>query len=317
MPASNSQLTELYKSMLRIRLVEEHIAAEYSKQEMRCPTHLSIGQEAVAAGVCHALKLEDLVFSGHRSHAHYLAKGGNLKRMIAEMMGKSEGCCGGMGGSMHLIDKSCGFRGSVPIVGSTIPIAAGLAFQQQLDKTGNVVVAFLGEGSTEEGVFHEALNFASLKKLPIIFACENNLYSVYSPLSVRQPANRPVTSLAQGHGIEAATVNGNDVLAVFTRTQEAVAKARAGDGPSFIEYTTYRWREHCGPNFDNKLGYRTEEEYLSWKEKCPLETAHAKYDFAPPSSLQNELQKEIEDAFSYARSLVPAQCENLVNLVYA
>ena len=317
MPNSTAEISQLYRTMLRIRLVEEHIAAEYSKQEMRCPTHLSIGQEGVAVGVCAALQDRDEVFSGHRSHAHYLAKGGNLKRMIAEMMGKAEGCCGGMGGSMHLIDKTCGFRGSVPIVGSTIPIATGLAFQHQIDKTGQVVVAFLGEGATEEGVLHESLNFASLKNLPILFACENNLYSVYSPLSVRQPAGRRVTELAKGHRIATETVDGNDVLAVHEATEKAVECLCAGEGPSFIEYTTYRWREHCGPNFDNSLGYRTEEEYATWEEKCPLVTAEKKLGYTPPSSLKDELQAEVEDAFAYARSLPAAQHEDLQSRVYA
>lgn len=312
-----ADISHLYRSMLRIRLVEEHIAAEYSKQEMRCPTHLSIGQEGVAAGVCAALQEKDEIFSGHRSHAHYLAKGGSLKRMIAEMMGKAEGCCGGMGGSMHLIDKACGFRGSVPIVGSTIPIATGLAFQHQIDGTGQVVVAFLGEGATEEGVLHESLNFAALKKLPILFACENNLYSVYSPLSVRQPEGRRVTELAEGHRMYTANVDGNDVSAVNEVTAQAVEKARAGEGPSFIEYTTYRWREHCGPNFDNKLGYRTEQEYEDWRRKCPLATAEEKLGYTPPTGLKDELQAEIEEAFAYARDLPAAQHADLRSLVYA
>jgi len=193
----------LLHSMVRIRLVEEAIAASYAGQQMRCPVHLSIGQEAVAAGVGAALRPEDQAMSGHRSHAHYLAKGGDLNAMIAEIYGKDTGCCRGRGGSMHLVDPAAGFMGAVPIVGSTIPIAVGLAFANRLLKRDRVTAAFFGEGATEEGVFHESANFASLHRLPIVFVCENNLYSVYSPMSVRQPAHREVFQLAAGHGIVA------------------------------------------------------------------------------------------------------------------
>lgn len=166
------ELNKFYCEMLRIRMIEERISKEYSKQEMRCPVHLSIGQEAVAVGACSVLKNSDEAMSGHRSHAHYLAKGGSLKRMIAELMGRQGGCASGFGGSMHLIDRSCGFRGAVPIVGSTIPIATGLAFQHRLDKDGHVVATFLGEAATEEGVFSESLNFASLK-------CQTNRFIIF------------------------------------------------------------------------------------------------------------------------------------------
>ncbi|NDB95899.1 MAG: thiamine pyrophosphate-dependent dehydrogenase E1 component subunit alpha [Verrucomicrobia bacterium] len=182
--------------MLRIRLVEEAIAEAYPRQEMRCPVHLSIGQEAVAAGTAAALARADLAMSGHRSHAHYLAKGGDLRKMIAELMGRQNGCCRGRGGSMHLIDRSVGFMGAVPIVGSTIPIAVGLAFAEKLRGQTRVTAAFLGEAATEEGVFHESANFASLHRLPVLFVCENNLYSVYSPMAVRQPAHRAVFEVA-------------------------------------------------------------------------------------------------------------------------
>lgn len=212
----NDLLKKLYYHILRIRLVEEKIAALYPEQEMRCPVHLSIGQEAVAVGACAALAKEDYALSGHRSHAHYLAKGGNLNAMLAEIYGKQTGCCHGKGGSMHLIDLSAGFLGAVPIVGSTIPIAVGTAFGSFLREEMRVTLAFLGEGATEEGVFHESINFAMLKKLPIVFVCENNLYSVYSPLVVRQPADRSVVQLAQGHGIEGYQADGNDLEQVYT-----------------------------------------------------------------------------------------------------
>src|SRR5581483_333859 len=195
-------ISKLYHQMLRIRAVEEAIAALYSEQQMRCPVHLSIGQEAVAAGSCAAVEQTDYAMSGHRSHAHYLAKGGSLRAMMAEIYGKAAGCCGGKGGSMHLVDLAAGFLGAVPIVGSTIPIAVGTAFASKARGESRVTLSFFGEGATEEGVFHESINFASLKKLPVVFVCENNFYSVYSPLSVRQPAQREVFQQAIGHGVE-------------------------------------------------------------------------------------------------------------------
>ncbi|HVX64087.1 MAG TPA: thiamine pyrophosphate-dependent dehydrogenase E1 component subunit alpha, partial [Pirellulales bacterium] len=191
----------LYRSMLRIRLIEEGIAAHYAEQQMRCPVHLCIGQEAVAAAVCERLDRADQALSTHRAHGHYLAKGGDLRAMLAEMHGKATGCASGMGGSMHLIDLEAGFLGAAPIVGSTIPIAVGVAFGVSMRRERRVVVAFFGEGATEEGAFHEALDFAALKRLPVLFVCENNLYSVYSPLAVRQSQGRKVHRLAQAHGV--------------------------------------------------------------------------------------------------------------------
>ena len=165
---------DMLRAMTRIRMVEEEIAKRYPEQQMRCPVHLSIGQEAAAVGVCSALQSTDWAFSGHRNHAHYLAKGGNLKAMLAEIYGKATGCCGGKGGSMHLTDQNAGFIGATPIVGSTVPIAVGAALTAQREGNGRVVVVFLGDGAMEAGVVHESLNFAALKKLPILFACENN-----------------------------------------------------------------------------------------------------------------------------------------------
>ena len=240
--ASAGICRSLLESMVRIRMVEEAIAAHYPEQQMRCPVHLSIGQEAASAGVCAALQPDDLAMSGHRSHAHYLGKGGDLPAMIAEIYGKATGCCQGRGGSMHLVDLKAGFVGAVPIVGSTIPIATGLAFADRQLKRDRVTVAFLGEAATEEGVFHESVNFASLHQLPIIFVCENNLYSVYSPMGVRQPAHREVWQLAAGHGVAAHQGDGNDPLAVYALARAAAAHARSGQGPVFLELTTYRWR---------------------------------------------------------------------------
>ena len=260
----------MYRAMRRIRVVEEEIAEVYAEQEMRCPVHLCIGQEAIAVGACWALRPEDYVFGGHRSHGHYLAKGGDLNRMIAELYGRATGCAGGKGGSMHLVDLACGFMGSAPIVGSTIPIAVGAALGSEMRGQKRVAMPFFGEGATEEGVFAESLNFAALKRLPVVFICENNGFSVYSPLSVRQPPNRDLIGIAKAHGVEAYRGDGNDVLEVCDLAERAVQRARNGDGPTLLEFTTYRWREHCGPSFDDDLGYRREDEISEGRKRCPI-----------------------------------------------
>ncbi|MBI4624634.1 MAG: thiamine pyrophosphate-dependent dehydrogenase E1 component subunit alpha [Verrucomicrobia bacterium] len=309
--------------MLRIRLVEEAIADRYAEQRMRCPVHLSIGQEAVAAGVGLALRADDLAMGGHRSHAHYLAKGGDLRAMIAEMHGRESGCCRGRGGSMHLVDLAAGFLGAVPIVGSTIPIAVGLAFGEHLQKRDRVAVAFMGEAATEEGVFHESANFASLHRLPVVFVCENNLYSVYSPLSVRQPAHCEVLDQARGHGLLAHPGDGNDPLAVHALMTDALAHARARRGPVFLELKTYRWREHCGPAFDNHIGYRTEAEFLAWKERDPIATFEKKlraggvFDEVRVARFIERQRAEIAAAFAAAQAAPFPAAATLMDHVYA
>ena len=303
---------KLLQCMKRIRAVEEIIANRYSEQKMRCPTHLSIGQEAVAAGVCLALNRDDQVFGTHRSHAHYIAKGGDIKAMIAEIYGKATGCSSGKGGSMHLVDLSVGFMGSTSIVGNTIPVGVGAAMANQLHRNGKVCCVFFGDASVEEGVFHESVNFAVLKKLPVLFICENNLYSVYSPLKVRQPEGRKIWKFAAAYGIPSAHGDGNNALEVLDKTQTALAHIRRGDGPYFLEFATYRWREHCGPNFDNDLGYRTEKEYLLWKERDPIALLESQL-LAQGAISQTDIQEmgratqaEVDEAFDFAEnSLFP------------
>lgn len=312
MGTKHASLLSLYEDMLLIRITEEAIAARYAEQEMRCPVHLSIGQEAVAVGVCRALAASDRVFSTHRCHAHYLAKGGNLEAMLAEIYGKAAGCCGGRGGSMHLFDDSVGLELSVPIVGSSLPLAVGaaLAFTQRGEK--HVVAPIVGDGAVEEGALHESMNFARLRNLPVVFVCENNLYSIYTPLAQRQPI-RPIADLAKAHAIPAVTADGNDPEAVQALMAEAVERARGGGGPSFLVFDTYRWREHCGPNYDNHIGYRTEEEYQAWKVRCPVETARRKLmtqgllSEAENSGLIERITARVDAAFEFAkRAPLPA-----------
>ena len=309
--------------MLRIRLVEEVIAERYAEQEMRCPTHLCIGQEAIAAGVSNVLRAEDFVVGGHRSHGHYLAQDADLKSMLAELYGKAAGCCAGNGGSMHLVDLEHGFLGAVPIVGSTIPIGVGAAFAAKLRGEKRVIIVYFGEGATEEGVFHEAMNFAMLKNVPCVFVCENNLYSVYSPLSVRQPEGRTPTMLARGHGMEAEQGDGNDVLEVRRLASRAVDKARRGDGPTFLELSTYRWREHCGPNYDNELGYRTVDEFERWKAQDPVNRFEKKLvtDQVVTADelnlVRSEMMRDIEDAFAFAKDAPFPEPSDLKKYLFA
>ena len=294
--------------MMRIRSVEEAIAERYAEQDMRCPVHLSIGQEAVAVGVCDSLDRSDHVMSTHRGHAHYLAKGGGLGRMLAEIFGKATGCCSGKGGSMHIIDVSVGMLGCTPIVGGSLPVAVGVAFNTWMQGRDRVTTAFFGEGTTEEGVFSESLNFAALKKLPVVFVCENNLYSVYSPLSVRQPNERSRVEIARAHGVAVASGDGNDVQAVRVLAQEAVHRARHGGGATYLEFDTYRWREHCGPNFDNHIGYRPESEFDEWREKCPINTYRRRLletevvSAVELDRVAAERDREIAEAFSFAKA---------------
>jgi pyruvate dehydrogenase E1 component alpha subunit len=280
-------------------MVEEAIASRYAEQKMRCPIHLSIGQEAAAVGVCAHLKTSDYAVSGHRAHAHYLAKGGDLKKMIAEIYGKATGCCKGRGGSMHLVDLSVGFLGSTPIVGGSIPVGVGAAFGIRMKQEERLAAIFLGEGSTEEGVFAESLNFASLKKLPVLFVCENNLYSVYSPLSVRQPEERSISLLAEAHGMLALQGDGNSLIAVSTLAQQATEHIRAGHGPALIELTTYRFREHCGPDIDP---YQPQDEVAYWKQKDPVYAIQLAHQLESNFSACLNITQEIEEAFAFAEA---------------
>lgn len=297
----------LYRAMLRIRRIEDAIAERYADQEMRCPVHLSVGQEAAAVGACAPLRADDVVTSSHRCHSHYLAKGGSLERMLAEIHGKAAGCSGGRGGSMHLFDTEAGVLASVPIVGSSVPLAVGaaLAFRQRGED--RVAVAFLGDGSIEEGAVHESLNLASINSFPVIFFCENNCFSVYTHLSERQP-NRPMTDVGRAHAVPSLHVDGNDVDAVTEAETWAVERARAGDGPSLIVADTYRWREHCGPNYDDDLGYRAAEEFAHWKARDPVDgyaralRVDGTLSDALDAAFVREIDAEIDAAFAFARA---------------
>lgn len=311
----------LFRSMLRIRRIEEAIAERYAEQEMRCPVHLSIGQEAVAVGVCAALRQSDGVFSGHRAHAHYLAKGGDLKAMLAEIYGRENGCCRGVGGSMHMVDLEAGFLGSVPIVGATVPLAVGAAWAARLRNEDRVIAIFIGDGTFEEGVVHESINFAVLHKLPVLFVCENNLYACYTRLGDRQP-DRPIHGVAAAHGCRTYTADGNDVQAIHEISLAAIAGLRDGGAPAFIECPTYRWREHCGPNLDDNLGYRPMGELADWEASCPVKRIAAQLretceGSAFVDAAERDIATEIAAAFDFALNGPLPTSADLPGYVYA
>lgn len=237
---------------------------------MRCPTHLSVGQELVASALSIMWNKTDYAVSTHRGHAHFLAKGGSPKKMIAEIYGKETGTSKGKGGSMHLIDLSVNFMGTSAIVGNSIPVGVGLGLSSKLKKKKSISYIFFGDGATEEGVFYESLNFAAVKSLPVIFICENNLYSVYSSLNVRQPTNRKIHKLARSIGINSKICDGYNLAKVLNNIKFAKEYVKKEKKPFFLEFLNYRWLEHCGPNFDNNLGYRTESEYFKFKNKDPI-----------------------------------------------
>ena len=292
--------------MKRIRSVEQEIASRYSEQQMRCPTHLSIGQEGVAAGVGLCLANHDYAVSGHRAHAHYISKGGSIKAMIAEIYGKKTGCARGKGGSMHLIDTSVGFMGSTAIVGGTIPVGVGLGLALKLNRSNNISVVYLGDGAVEEGVFYEAVNFSVLREIPVLFICENNQFSVYTPISYRQPDGRKIFEMVRGMGMDASCHDGNNVELVYEVTKSAVEKIRSGHGPIFLEFETWRWLEHCGPNLDNDLGYRSLEDNEMWLDRDPISCYEKSLlenkvlTMDDIATIQNEIDIEVREAFEFA-----------------
>lgn len=315
---NDSSLLDLYYKLFQIRSLEEMIAFRYSEQKMRCPTHLSTGQEGVAAAFSLAVRKNDFAVSTHRGHAHYLAKGGSLKSLVAEIYGKKTGCSSGKGGSMHLIDLDVNFMGTSAIVGNSIPLGVGLGLSSKIKKSEDISFIFLGDGAIEEGVFYESVNFSILKELPVIFICENNLYSVYSGLDVRQPKERKISNMVSAMGIESTCCDGNNAIESFNIIQEKIEKVRKNSRPQFLEFSTYRWREHCGPNFDNDIGYRSKSEYLEWKKKDPLifvrEIISNK---SHVEKVEKKVQKEIEEAFEFAEKSPFPDLSEALHGVYA
>ena len=318
----NNLKKRLLFQMLRIRSVEQTIAKKYSEWKMRCPVHLSIGQETAAVAICQNLSSKDKIFTAHRSHAHYLAKGGNLKSMIAELYGKETGCARGKGGSMHLIDFEAGILGAVPIVGSTIPIGTGVAWGEKLKKNKTVVVIFFGDGATEEGVFQESLDFASLHNLAILFVCENNDFSVYSHLRSRQYKNRSILKIADAIGIKGLRITKKaNVFEVYNKINLITKKIKKTNRPFLVLIDSFRHLEHCGPNNDDHLNYRSKKYIQLGLSNCPIKIYKR---FLIKNKIISNLEiikfkklidKEINFAFSFAeKSNYPSRKELLNNI---
>jgi TPP-dependent pyruvate/acetoin dehydrogenase alpha subunit len=316
-------LLRLFRSMLRIRLIEEEIEKRYHEDQMKTPIHLVIGQEATSVGCSAALTDADLLYSSHRTHGNYLAKGGDLKSMLSEMFCRANGCAGSRGGSMHLIDKKVGMAGTSAIVGGAIPIATGAALAAQMQKLDRVCVVFLGEAGAEEGVTSESLNFAAVKRLPVIYFCENNHYSVQSPLAPRQSPDRVVWKWAASYGMHGVPVDGTNVLAVYETAKEAVKRARDGGGPTFIEAQVYRFRAHGGAGDDSKTGYRDVAEREAWETHCPIATygeflrGSGVLNAAGRKRMESEILAETLAAFEHAMNSPNPVEADLYRNVYA
>ena len=317
-------LRQLYKTMIRIRLCEESLVEPIIEGEVRCPVHLYSGEEAIATGACAALSEVDYVFGTHRSHGHYLAKGGGINELIAEIYGKETGCSKGRGGSMHIIDPKKGMMGAAPIVAGTISLALGAALASKIRKEKRISVSFFGDGAAGEGVLYESLNFAALKRLPIVFVCENNFYSTHMPIRECRP-NNDIFKIGSPFDILSLRVSGNDVLEVYEAAQKAVELCRNDRGPVFIECVTYRLRGHVGPD-DNIQGthadIRPEDEIEEWRKKDPImnfgdfllkNNVLGKKDI---EALRRQIEKEIVEAHSFAKNSSYPEESELTNYVF-
>ena len=319
---SSATLLAMYVTMLKLRKFEERVAEVLTTPgEIICPVHLYIGQEAVAAGVCANLRKDDHVFSTHRSHGHYIAKGGDIRTLMAEMYGRATGCSKGRGGSMHLASPDVGLPGSSAIVGGIIPLAVGTALAFSIQKRDTVSVAFFGDGAAGEGVFYESLNFASLKKLPVIFVGENNLYSTHMPISACL-ADTNIYKKAEIFNMPGVRIDGNNVVEVFNTAKEAIEDARRGKGPTLIECMTYRWRGHVGPNFDIDKGLRRKQELDRWMSRCPVKSLedsllkHGILSASKKNHICRSIDREIEEAVVFAKESPYPDESKLLNGVF-
>lgn len=310
--------------MLAIRFFEESLVGLILKKEIRTPCHLYTGQEAVAVGVSAVLNDQDYAFGNHRSHGHYLAKGGDLNALMSEIYGKVTGCSGGRGGSMHIIDTKKGFMGAIPIIAGTTSLAVGAALASKIRKENRVVVTFFGDGAVAEGVIGEALNFSALHKLPVMFVCENNLYATHMPIA-ESLANVKIHELAKAYGIPSVQADGNDVMEVFESAKKLEAISRSGKGPVFMEYLTYRMRGHVGPD-DNIQGthtdIRSKEEVESWQKKDPIERfekfllENKTFGNSDLEEIREKVNKQIEEAHVFAKNSSYPKESELLNHVF-
>ncbi len=303
MPIKNEDLKTMFRKMLTIRRFEERAITEYDAGNLYGFIHSYIGQEAIAVGVCAHLELDDRIVSNHRGHGHCIAKGADMKFMMAEIFGKKTGYCKGKGGSMHIADFKVGMLGANGIVGAGLPIATGSAIAAQLENKGSISAVFFGDGAVGEGEFHESLNLASIWKLPIVFVCENNMYGVNTPTSYSMAAEN-VADRAAAYSMPGEVAYGNDLFAVYETARNAVERARAGEGPSLIEFKTYRWRAHFEGGGMPDL--RPGEELEEWKKKCPVAFMEQKLismgimNHDEIMALDDEIRSLVQDAVDFA-----------------
>lgn len=313
------KLLSLYKQMTLIRRFEDHVYFLYLQGEIPGTVHQYQGQEAVAVGICDHLSSSDWITSTHRPHGHALAKGVKPREALAELYGKATGCCGGKGGSMHLGDPAVGMVPAIAIVGGGNSVIAGIGLAFKLQQTGQIAVCFFGEGATNEGAFHESLNFAAVQHLPIVFVCENNMYgasTAYHKVSLVEN----VADRARAYGIRGEVVDGMDVLAIHKSGGEAIAAVRRGNGPILLECKTYRF---VGHSRSDARGYRTKEEEAHWKERDPILRlrnaliAEAGISEAVFDEIENEVKAELDEATAFARTSPDATPEQALEGVYA
>jgi len=321
MECSNEKMIGMFRTMITIRLFEEKIVDMYARGLVPGLAHLYVGEEAVATGMCGNLRKEDYITSTHRGHGHVIAKGAEPKFMMAELFGKKTGYCKGKGGSMHIADVDIGILGANGIAGGGLPLAAGAGLSAKLRKTDQVTACFFGDGSSNNGTFHESLNFASVHRLAVIFVCENNTYGISTSQKQHQMI-RDISIRAASYNIPGITVDGNDVMAVYEATGLAVQRARAGEGPTLIECKTYRWRGHHEGDPNQGRRYRTMEEVKEWMEKCPIRRfedrlVEDKILTRPKiKKIWEEIQKEIDDSVEYANQSPFPEPKDLYEDVY-
>jgi TPP-dependent pyruvate/acetoin dehydrogenase alpha subunit len=320
---SNSNVIEikLFKSSFRIRATEEMIAENYQYQEMKTPVHLGTGQEAPAVAVCENLKDGDAVFSHHRAHNHFLASGGSVFSLVAELYGSEMGCSRGRGGSVHLTHSNKIFFASNAILGESTALAVGSSLSFKMRNMQNISVSFFGDAAWEEGIIYESLNFAAIHKLPTLFVCENNLYSTESPLEVRKASSSEFVKRAESFGVESIKLDGNNLRELYTEVSQSISRMRKNPAPLFIECETYRWREHVGPNFDHEQNrtYRDKSEFDKWVANDPIARLK-KYILSKGLAteteiyiLEEEIKHEVSSEFEMAKLAPKPKVEDLLN----
>jgi len=315
MTLDNAQAARLYHCVRRIRRVEETVAKIYPTDKIKSPVHLSIGHESIAVGVCENLHQTDVVFGYYRSHALYLAKGGSTRAMMAELYGKVDGCARGWGGSMHLVDVPNGVMATTAIVASSVPNAVGYAYAAQQQNTQQVVVSFFGDGATEEGVVSESLNFAALKKLPILFVCENNDLAIHTK-QVQRQALPNIAGRAESLGVPSTKIDHCDTATIYHTVANIVQDIRNGQGPHFLEIVTSRWLEHVGPNEDFALGYRTADEVEPWRQQDEVEKLGSQLSMDQRQAIDQRIENEIADAVHFAETSDFPPAQELMNYVF-